>query len=200
MGEGRDGGGKTGRDGDDGGNEHGGAELVDAAHRSSGGLAAVSGDVGDPVAEGDVEHEPGAVGEGEDEPEGLAGQSHGGEREDPADGQGEGQEVSPRPRSRRGQHDRAEELDSADRRQWQPVDGQVEQRIHGGQDDAKLNQDQALGNREGAQEPPGAAPEREDRGRGGDAQPGDAEHADVREQQYRERGTQVMEDGAGEEI
>ena len=55
-------------------------------------------------------------------------------------------------------------------------------------------------NREGAEQPPRAAPEREDDGGGGDAQPGDAEHADVREQQDRERGTQVMEDGAGEEI
>ena len=105
----------------------------------------------------------------------------------------------PRPGSRRGQDDGAEELDGADGRQWQPVDGQVEQRIHGGQDGAQRQQDPALGNREDAEQPPGAAPEREDGSGGSDAQPGDAEHADVREQQDRERGTQVMEDGAGEE-
>ncbi|MGC1289370.1 MAG: hypothetical protein WA895_41155 [Streptosporangiaceae bacterium] len=116
MGEGRDGAGKTGRGGDDGGNEHGGAELVNAAHRSWDGPGAVSGDVGDLVAEGDVEHEPGAVGEGEDEPEGLAAQSYGSERDDPADGQGEGEEVSSCPGSRCGQDDGAEELDGADGR------------------------------------------------------------------------------------
>jgi hypothetical protein len=52
----------------------------------------------------------------------LQGRVHGSQREDPADGQCEGQEVSSGPGSGRSQDDGAGELDGADGRQPQPID------------------------------------------------------------------------------
>ena len=69
---GRDG---TERNGGDGGDEHGQGRLVDATERQTGGLAAVGGRVGDAMAEDDVDHESGAVGEDEHEPKRLPGQT-----------------------------------------------------------------------------------------------------------------------------
>ena len=130
----------------------------------------------------DVQHEPGAVSEREEEPRNFAGQAHGSEREDPADGQCEGEEVSARPGSGRSKDDGAEEPDGADGRQWQPVDCQVEQGVHGGEDGAEREQHPPLVDCEGAEQAPWAAPERQDDCGARDAQPGDAQHADVREQ------------------
>ena len=180
------------RGGDDRGHQHGGAQLVDAGERT--GPAA-----GDAVTEDHVEHEAGAVGEREREAERLAGQVDVGEHGDAADGERKRDQVARGAGAGRGEHDRAEELDRADRGERQPVDGQVEQRVHGGEHGAEREQHPPPVRRGVAKHPPRSAPEREHHGRGGDPQPGHAEHLDVREQQHRQRRAEVVEDRAGEE-
>lgn len=81
----RGGGDDADRGGDDGGDEHGQSQLIDAAHRGRGMVGAIRGGVGDAVAEHDVEHEPDAVGEGEHEPQRLAGEPDFGEDDHTAD-------------------------------------------------------------------------------------------------------------------
>lgn len=125
MGEGGGGAGDAEGGGGDRGDEHGGAELVDAAHRPGGGPAgaAVGLGVGDAVPEDDVEHEPGAVGEGEGKTQRLGDQANVGEGEDPAHRHDQGEQVAPRAGTGDGENHRAEELDRPDGGQRQAVHG-----------------------------------------------------------------------------
>jgi hypothetical protein len=92
----------------DRGDQHGRAEPVDPRALRPG--------VRYPVAEDDVEHEQGAVGEGESEPERLPGQADHGDGGHARRGDDQGQDVACRPRPRGGQDDRAQKLDRAHRR------------------------------------------------------------------------------------
>ena len=133
--------------------------------------------VGDPVAEDHVEHEAGTVGEGEHEPERFADDPEVGQRGDTADRDDQGEEVAAGAGPGGGQDDDAEELDGADRRQRQPVDGEVEQRVHRRQHGPQADQHQRWRGLERRDQPPRPAPEGEDHRRAGDPQPGDAQHA-----------------------
>jgi len=187
--------------------EHGGAELVDPAHHPAAGRSpgvtaaggAVGGRVGDPVSQHHVEHETEAVGEREREPERLADEPDVGQRRDPADRQRQRQQVAAGPGASRGQDDGAEKLDRADRGQRQPVHRQVEQRVHRRQHDAEPEQHPPLGRAEPGDHPPRAPPHRKDHGRARDPQPGDPEHADVDEQQHRQRRAEIVKDRAHQE-
>ena len=182
----------------DGGHDHRRRKLVDAVERSRRGPAVrVAG--GDPVAEDDVEHEPHAVREREHEAQRLAGDPDVGERHDARDRQHEGQQVAPGPRAGRRQHHDAEELDGADGRQRQPVDREVEERVHGGQDGAEPEQQPAPGRRQPPDEAPGPPPDGQHDGGARDPQPRDAEHVNVCEEQHGERRPEVVEDRADDE-
>jgi hypothetical protein len=124
-----------------GGDEHGRGELVDAAGlrdpRSSGHLRVA---VGDPVGEHHVGHEGGAVGEGEEEPDGVGYHLERREQGDSAHGHAESDEVANRPHPEGGQDHRSQELDRPDGREGKPGDGQVEDGVHYGEEDAKCHQ------------------------------------------------------------
>jgi hypothetical protein len=100
---------------------------------------------------------------------------------------------------RRGQQHGAEELDGTHGGQGQPGQRQVEQRVHGGQHHAELNEYASLGAVEPGHEPPRTAPEAEHHGGGHDAQPRHPQDRDTKEQQHRERRPQVVEHRADQE-
>jgi hypothetical protein len=179
------------RGGRDRGDQHRRAEPVDPGVPRAG--------VRDPVAEDDVEHEQGAVGEGEDEPERLPGEADHGDRGDAGRGEGEGPGVARCPRPRGGQDHGAEELDRAYRRQRQPVGCEVERRVHHGEQGAQAQQRPPSVRAHPAGRPPRPPPQREHQRRAGDPQPGHTENAEAGEQQHRQRRPQVVEDGADEE-
>ena len=70
------------------------------------------------MTEQHVEHEPGAVAEGEDEAERFAGEADVGEHGDAGGGKGERERVAAGADAEGRQRDGSEELDGADRRQW----------------------------------------------------------------------------------
>src|SRR5262249_56834938 len=110
----------------EGGDQHGGAEPVDAAQRPGLARRAVAG-VGDPVPEDDVGDEQGAVAEREGEPQRLAGEPDLGDRGYAGGGQDQGGNVALGPCPEGGEQDSAEELDRSHGGQRQPIHGQVEQ-------------------------------------------------------------------------
>jgi len=183
---------------DDRRDDHGPREPVDA-RRPAGPRGAPAADVSHPVAEHDVEHEQGAVGEGEDEAERLTGDADRGDRDHARRSEHQRRGVTPGPRAGRGQDHGAEELDRAHRRQRQPVHREVERRVHHREHQAQRQQVPALAAAEPADEPPGAPPEPEHDRRAGDPQPGRAEHVDPGEQQDRQRRPQIVEDCADQE-
>src|SRR5262249_50892140 len=89
------------------------------------------------------------------------------------------------------------ELDRPDRRQGQAVDGEIKDRVHGGEDDAEGDRQAKLPAAE-PRPPPGPTPEREDHRRAGDTQPGNAERRNLREEQHGERGAEIVKDRADE--
>ena len=155
---------------------------------------------GDPVGEHDVQHEAEAVGEGEDEPPRLPAEPHLDQARDAEHGQREGADVAAAPGAPGREHQGAEELEGADGRQRQPVAGEVEQRVHRREHGAEADEHPPLRPRRGPPQPPRAAPESEHGRGGGDPQPRHAEDVDPGEQQDRQRRSEVVEDGAGEEV
>jgi DNA-binding Lrp family transcriptional regulator len=107
------------------------------------GAAAAHRGIGDAVPEQDVKHEPRTVGEGEQVAQRLAGELRRGQDGYPA-GQRQGEHVAAGPCADGGQDHRAQELDRAHGRQRQPVDGEVEQQVHRGEDDAQAGEHQPL--------------------------------------------------------
>ncbi len=170
-----------------GGDQHGRSELVDPGRHLAFG-AVVGGRIGDPVAEDDVEHETGAVGEGEDETQRLARDPGIGQRGNAGDRQHQGSQISLGAGSGGGQHDDPEELDGPHCGERDPVDGEVEERVHGRENGAEREQEATLRPGECPDQPPGPTPAGEDRRRRRDPQPGHPEHVDMREQQHRQRG------------
>jgi hypothetical protein len=143
------------------GDDHGQAELINAAQRQPRRVAAARRGVGDAVPQQDVQHEPGAVGEGEQVPQRLPGELHRSQDGYPADGQHQGEHVAAAPCAGGGQDDHAQELDRAHRSQREPVDGEIEQRVHRGQDGAQAGEHQPLPAAGRGEDPPGAAPDGE---------------------------------------
>jgi hypothetical protein len=152
-----------------------------------------------PVGEDDVQHEQRAVGKGEDEAEGLSDNADRGDRDHARGGEHQGSGVTPGPRAGRGQDDGAEEFDGAHRGQRQPVRCQVERRVHRREHHAQRRHPPAVIGAEPADQPPRPPPHREQQRGAGDPQPCDPEHVQPREQQHRQRRTQIMEDGADQE-
>jgi Lrp/AsnC family leucine-responsive transcriptional regulator len=96
--------------------------------------------------------------------------------------------------------DRADELDRRNRGQRQPVDRDIEADVHQGEDGSQTNDQRPSARIEREKRPPRPPPEREDRGGGGDPEPGDAQHVDPREQQHGEGRPEIVEDGAPDEV
>ncbi len=178
-----------------GGDEHRGTQLVDRGHGGFPGRPAA----GYPVAQDHVPHEQDTVAERAGEAERLAGQADIGDRGHPRGGEGEGQDVAPAAGGRRREQHGAEELDGAHGGQGQPGQRQVEQRVHGGEHHAELDENALSGAVEPGHEPPRAAPEGEHHGGGDDAQPRHPQDRDAEEQQHRERRPQVVKHRADQE-
>jgi hypothetical protein len=191
-----EGGAEAGRGGGDRADDHRAGELVDPGQGRAARRLASSGQPGvrDPVTEHDVEHEAGAVAEREQEAKGLRRDADGGQRHHPGNGEAKGGGVAPALGPERGQDDGTEELDRPHGRQREPGDGEVEQRVHPRQDEAKGRQRGPLTAVQPASQPPGPAPGREHRGRAGDPQPHHAKGRHAGEQQHGQRGPKVVED------
>ena len=101
----------------------------------------------DAVAEHDVEREERAIGEGEDEPDGLTGDPNIGEHPDADDGHEQRQRVPPPARAERRQSNGTEKLESAYGPQWEPGDRQIEAGVHQTEHDPQRQQGSPLGTR-----------------------------------------------------
>ena len=176
---------------DDGGDQHRGREPVDAAERVA---------LGDAVGEHDVQREQPGVGEREREAERLRGELHVGEQVDARHRERQGGEVARRACAERRERDDRQELDRGDRAEREPVDRRVEADVHQRQDRAPGEQQPAPVAILRGVRAPRPAPQREDQRRGRDPQPRHAEHVDAREEQHGERGAEVVEDRADEEV
>jgi Lrp/AsnC family transcriptional regulator, leucine-responsive regulatory protein len=152
------------------------------------------------VGEHDVEGEQPRVAERQRHAERLAAQLDRDEREHPAHGEHKRQPVARRADAHRREHDHRQELNRGHSPERQPCDPLVEAAVHDREHDPERGHQThrvAIGP---AQRPPRSAPQREhDRG-ADDPQPGDAERSDPHEQQHRERGSEVVEDGTSDEI
>ena len=95
--------------------------------------------------------------------------------------------------------DRRDELDRGDGRERQPLDREIEDRIHRREDGAERDDDQQRPPIGAQEEPPRPPPEREDDRRRRDPEPRDAERLDQREEQHREGRAEIVEDRADEE-
>ena len=176
---------------DDQRHEHRSAERVDAARFAA---------AGDAVPEHDVEREEDGVGERERDAERLPLEPHVREQVDAGDGQEQREAVPRRPRSERRQRDHRQELDRRDRSERQPVDREVEAGVHHREHGAPGDHGAPRGRRHARVRPPRPAPEREDRRGRGDPQPGDAEDVHPCEEQHGERGAEVVEHRAADEV
>ena len=176
---------------DDQRDEHRRAERVDPAR-----LAAAS----DAVPEHDVEREEDGVRECERNAERLALEPDVREQVDAGDGEHQREPVPRRPRPERRERDHRQELDRRDRAERQPVDREVEAGVHHGEHGAPRDHGPPRGRRHARVRPPRPAPERETRRGRGDPQPGDAEDVHAREEQHGERGAEVVEHRAADEV
>src|SRR5439155_6409543 len=122
-----------------------------------------------------------------------------GEEEDAEGRRGEGGEVASGTDTHRGERDGPQKLDRADGPQREPGDGQVEAAVHRAEHGPQAEQGPHLAPGEAADQAPGTPPGGEHHRRGRDPQPGDAQHVHVAEEEDRERGAEVVEDGADQE-
>ena len=145
----------------------------------------------------DVDGEQRRVGEGELHAQGLAVELNAGEQVDA--GHEDQRRGRSRLRTQGGQHDHRQELDRRHGAERQPVDGEVEAAVHHREHGSPGEQ----------QPPPGAigrshgAPGRrqsENTSAAAAIRSHATPNADTREQQHRERGAQVVEDRADDEV
>ena len=99
-----------------------------------------------------------------------------------------------------GEADRADELDGGHGAQRQPVDRDVEARVHGGEHATPRDHHSAGRAREVAPRSARLAPRGEDQRCRRDSQPGDAQNIDLCEEQDRERRPELVKDGADDEV
>ena len=99
----------------------------------------------------------------------------------------------------KGQDDRTEKFDRADRAQRQYGDRQIETAIHRGEHNAECDKAALIPPVQRQENPPRFSKQNEDRRGGGDPQPGDAKRWNLVEQYYRKCRTEVVKDGADQE-
>ncbi len=167
----------------DQGDDHGRGEPVDPAHPT----------LGHPVRQHDVRREEPGVEEREQDADRLALEPHVGEQVDAADRGGQREAVPPRPRPERRERDHRQELDRGDRAQREPVDREVEARVHRREDQSHRDHGAV------PEQPPRTPPDGEDDRGARDPEPRDTEWLDPGEEQDGERGPEVVEDGADDE-
>ena len=177
---------------DDGGDEHRGAR----GRR----CRSISASLGDAVGEHDVEREQRRRWRTRSAtPERLAREVHAGEQVDAGDGERERGDVARRARAERGQHDHR--AGTRSRRRCRAAAGRSPGRSSSSSPPARRpRRAAARPSRSARRTRHGPAPEREDERGRGDPQPRDAEHVDAGEQQHGERGPEVVEDGADDEV
>jgi hypothetical protein len=152
------------------------------------------------MAENDIEHEERPVGKGKDEAERLPTETHVGEECATRQRQAKRQKITPGADANRRQNDLAEEFDGAHRAERQARDGEIEAGVHQPQDDTHGDEQTPLCLFSRAKLSPGPPPDREDDRRAGDTQPRHPKHADMREEQHREGGSEIVKDGAYDKI
>ena len=175
----------------DEGEQHRRGKPVDTTHR---------GTAGDAVRQDDVRGEQSCVGERERDSGGLADEVHARQQVDTRGSRGDRGEVAPDARADHREGNRPDELDRGDRCQRKAVDCDVEAGVHDCEDRAKGDDQRPAAAIECDKLAPRPSPDREDQSRRRDPQPGDAEHLDAGEQEHGERGAQVVEDGAADEV
>jgi hypothetical protein len=183
--------GNTDRRRHDRSDQHRKSEPVDARRAAVG---------GNPLAQDDVDHEQRAVAEREGEAHRVTGQPGIGQQNDTRGRQHQRGQVTPAAEPDDRQRHRPDELDRADGSQRQPVDGQVEQRVHRGQGQTERHQEPPLRPAHRCRDPPRPAPHREHDRRRDDPKPSHAQRAHRREEQHRERRAEVVEHRAYGEI
>ena len=161
--------------------------------RSRGGAAALRRHVGEPVADEHVEHEADAVRGCEEQPDRRAGDADLDEQRDAGDGEGERERVAAGAGAVRREGDDAEELDAGDGRQRQPVEGEVEGGVHGREDAAERDDEQALLAAGRAPDGPRWAQQREHQRGRGHPKPCHTHRVQVGEEEHRERRPEVVE-------
>jgi hypothetical protein len=152
------------------------------------------------VGEDDVDREEDRVHERERDTERIARQLDVGQEVDAGHREPERDAVAGAPRAERRERDDREELDRRHRAEWHAVDRRVEAAVHQRQHGTPAEQQAACLAAEPGPGAPRPAPQGEDHRRRGDPQPGHSEHVEPREQQYRERRAEVVEDGADDEV
>ncbi len=181
----------TERRSDDEGNEHCRREPVEPFEPR---------DARHAVCEHDVRGEEDGVRECEGDADGLGLELDVGQQVDAEHGQPERRAVPSRSGAYGGKRDDGKELDRRHRSQRQRVDGDVEARVHDGEDDSQRDDEpprRAIHPGEGAPRP---SPESEHRCRARDAQPCHAERFDSCEEEHRERRPEVVEYGTSDEV
>ena len=154
----------------------------------------------DAVGEDDVGGEQRGVREGEGHPDRLPLELHVRQQVHAYGRCRDRGDVASRPRTDRREDDRADELDRGNRRQREPVDRDVEADVHRGEDGPQRNDQRPSAAIEREKRAPGPPPEGEDRRGRGDPEPCDAEHVHPGEEQDREGGPEIVEDGAADEV
>ncbi len=152
------------------------------------------------MSEDDVRGEQRGVRKRERDADGLGLELDVGQEIHTGDGQPQGESVPNGSRPDRGKQDHGEELDGRDRAQRECVDGDVEARVHHGEDDAERDDEVLRRAVHPGERAPRPAPEREHRRSADDSKPGDAEGLHAREEEHRERRSEVVEDGAADEV
>ena len=122
------------------------------------------------------------------------------EQEHARDRKPERQEIARAAQADERHRDGGGEFDRGDRGERQPVDRQIEAHIHGGQNDAQQQDQAARRGRRFGEGPPGLRQTAKMSGGRGDPQPGDAQGRQLGEKQHGERGSEIVEDGADQEI
>jgi hypothetical protein len=130
----------------------------------------------------------------------LPGDPHLGYEVDPGYACRKGKRVPPIAHAERGQGDHRQELDRRDRAERQPVNREVEDRVHDAEHDSHRGDVQPRAACRGPSNSPRPPPDGVNRCGGRDAQPGNANGRNKREQEHRERGPEIVENGAADEI
>ena len=172
------------------GDEHREREAVDAPDRRAARQA---------VREDDVEGEQPGVDERQGEADRLGSEADVDEHVHAGNREREREPVSKRADAERRKDDHRQELDRCDRPQREPVDCEVEARVHHREDEPERDEEPERRPVEPWKRPPWPSPDGEHDRRAHDAEPGDAEWLDPHEQEHGERRAEVVEHRASDE-
>ena len=155
---------------------------------------------GGTVPENHIAGEQHCVQHGADQPDAITGKSYVGQHVNPADCQHHRECVTRRSDRERGQNYDRHELDGGDGAERYAVDGEIEAAVHRGEHDRPPGHESPDVTAQRPPDGPSYPPQPEHRRGRSDPQPRNTEWFDPREQQYRDRRTQVVEDRTDDEV